>query len=117
MVRIYEGFVTRGPMLPGGPEQYFDNISISTFVMKSCLFNAQSLILDAIVVSVSLVYRVCLSIRLTRRPQIYRAYIVWQNFLAIIFPSLLWVGLLGGCLLPSSLRPTLYSYPTLVPCR
>ena len=51
MARIYEGFVTIGPFLPGGPEQYFDDVSIPTFVIKSCLFNAQSLILDAIVVS------------------------------------------------------------------
>ena len=51
MARIYEGFVAMGPSLPGGPEEYFENISLPTFVAKSCLFNAQSLILDAIVVS------------------------------------------------------------------
>ncbi|KAI1789104.1 hypothetical protein LXA43DRAFT_1155888 [Ganoderma leucocontextum] len=76
MARIYEGFVTLGPSLPGGPEQYFDNVSIPTFVIKSGLFNAQSLILDAVV--------------------IYRAYIVWQSFLVIIFPILLWGGLFAA---------------------
>ncbi|PIL34394.1 hypothetical protein GSI_03169 [Ganoderma sinense ZZ0214-1] len=76
VARIYEGFVSTGPLLPGGPEQYFDSVSIPTFVIKSCLFNAQSLILDAIV--------------------IYRAYIVWQNFFVIVFPSILWGGLLAA---------------------
>lgn len=74
MARIYEGFVSRGPLLPGGPEQYFDNVSIPTFVIKSCLFNAQSLILDAIVVSVSLRYFIFSSSAPTKSPDIPGIY-------------------------------------------
>lgn len=51
IVRICHGFLTVGPSLPGGPVQYFNDISQRTFLIKSCLFNTQTLILDAVVVS------------------------------------------------------------------
>lgn len=51
IIRICDGFLTVGPSLPGGPVQYFNDISQRTFLIKSCLFNTQTLILDAVVVS------------------------------------------------------------------
>lgn len=50
LVRICQGFLNVGPALPGGPEQYFNNVAEPTFVIKSCLYNVQTLILDAVVV-------------------------------------------------------------------
>ncbi|KAI0776699.1 hypothetical protein BD413DRAFT_442771, partial [Trametes elegans] len=79
--RVYQGFITVGPRMHGGPAQYFDNVSELTFVVKSCLYNAQTLILDGAV--------------------IYRTYVVWQSWLIVIFPMLGWCGLLGTSLLDS----------------
>lgn len=50
IVRICQGFLNIGPFLPGGPVGYFNDVSQPTFVIKSCLYNAQTLILDAVVV-------------------------------------------------------------------
>ena len=48
--RLYQGFLTVGPHIPGGPEAYFRDVSQPTFITKSCLYNLQTLILDAVVV-------------------------------------------------------------------
>lgn len=56
IVRICDGFISVGPHLPGGPLQYFNDISQRTFLIKSCLFNTQTLILDAVVVSPSVAF-------------------------------------------------------------
>ena len=50
IIRVRQGFLTIGPRLSGGPEQFFRDVSTSTFVIKSCLYNTQTLILDAVVV-------------------------------------------------------------------
>ena len=50
IARVYQGFLSKGPDLPGGPEAYFADVSEATFVLKSCLYNAQTLVLDAVVV-------------------------------------------------------------------
>ena len=50
IARMYEGFITNGPRNPGGPEGYFSNISQTTFIVESVLYNMQTLILDAVVV-------------------------------------------------------------------
>ena len=55
IARVYQGFISRGPFMPGGPEGYFADVSTTTFVTKSCLYNAQTLVLDAVVVSALLV--------------------------------------------------------------
>lgn len=54
IIRICEGFISIGPGLPGGPEQYFEDVAETTFVVKSVLYNLQTLILDGVVVSVIL---------------------------------------------------------------
>lgn len=54
IVRLYEGFISKGPKQPGGPEAYFGNVSEVSFVLKNALYNAQTLILDGVVVCVPL---------------------------------------------------------------
>ncbi|KAI0702357.1 hypothetical protein C8T65DRAFT_579278 [Cerioporus squamosus] len=76
IARVYQGFISRGPFMSGGPEGYFADVSTTTFVVKSCLYNTQTLILDAVV--------------------IYRTYVVWQNFLVVVVPIIGWCGLLAG---------------------
>lgn len=51
ILRLRQGYLSLGPLLPGGPEQFFQDVSQTTFVIKSCLYNAQTLILDGVVVS------------------------------------------------------------------
>lgn len=51
IARIYQGFITIGPFVPGGPEAWFSAVSDPTFVAKSVFYNTQTLILDAVVVS------------------------------------------------------------------
>ena len=50
IARIYRGLVSVGPLMEGGSEAYFADVSEATFVVKSCLYNVQTLILDAVVV-------------------------------------------------------------------
>ncbi|KAI0739380.1 hypothetical protein C8Q80DRAFT_178602 [Daedaleopsis nitida] len=77
VARLYEGFITKGPALPGGPESYFSFGAAATYIVKSCLYNAQTIILDAVV--------------------IYRAFVVWQNYFVIAVPFLGWCGLVASC--------------------
>lgn len=53
IMRLYEGFISKGPKQPGGPEAYFGNVSEVSFVLKNALYNAQTLILDGVVVCAS----------------------------------------------------------------
>ncbi|KAI0739381.1 hypothetical protein C8Q80DRAFT_1111581 [Daedaleopsis nitida] len=76
IARVYQGFVSKGPTMQGGPEAYFASVSEATFVLKSCLYNVQTLVLDAVV--------------------IYRTYVVWQTVLIVIVPIIGWCGLLAG---------------------
>ncbi|GJE99987.1 hypothetical protein PsYK624_162650 [Phanerochaete sordida] len=76
VIRVRDGFLVIGPRLPGGPEQFFRDVSSSTFVIKSCLYNTQTLILDGVV--------------------IYRTYVVWQNVWIVLVPILGWCGLLSA---------------------
>ncbi|KIP01643.1 hypothetical protein PHLGIDRAFT_131166 [Phlebiopsis gigantea 11061_1 CR5-6] len=76
IMRVRQGFLTVGPHLPGGSEQFFGDVSTSTFVIKSCLYNTQTLILDGVV--------------------IYRTYVVWQNLWIVVLPILGWCGLLAA---------------------
>lgn len=49
--RMYQGFISKGPFVERGPDAFFADASKSTFVAKGVLLNAQTLILDAVVVS------------------------------------------------------------------
>ncbi|PAV17563.1 hypothetical protein PNOK_0762800 [Pyrrhoderma noxium] len=74
IVRLCQRFLNVGPFLPQGPKQYFNDVSEPTFVIKSCLYNAQTLILDGVV--------------------IHRAYTVWKKLYIIILPVMGWIALL-----------------------
>ncbi|CDO76396.1 hypothetical protein BN946_scf184937.g10 [Trametes cinnabarina] len=76
IARVYQGFLTLGPDLPGGAEEYFADVSQTTFVTKSCLYCLQTLILDGIV--------------------ILRTYVVWGSKLVIILPVIGYCGLLAA---------------------
>jgi len=78
ITRLQEGFLTVGPNLPEGPEQFFGGVSQPTFIIKSVLYNTQTLILDLAV--------------------IHRTYVVWQNGWIIVLPVIGWLGLLAAVL-------------------
>ncbi|RPD53076.1 hypothetical protein L226DRAFT_563981 [Lentinus tigrinus ALCF2SS1-7] len=78
VARLYQGFISRGPTLPGGSEEYFSAATDTTFLLKSCLYNVQTIILDAVV--------------------IYRAYVVWQSLLIVLVPVAGWCGLVAVCI-------------------
>ena len=62
IIRVRQGFLTVGPRLPGGSEQFFRDVSTSTFVIKSCLYNTQTVILDAVVVSPTCFLSPCVAV-------------------------------------------------------
>ena len=57
VIRLREGVLTIGPNMPGGPDGYFANVTARTFIIKSVLYNAQTLILDFAVVRNASFYR------------------------------------------------------------
>ncbi|CDO73859.1 hypothetical protein BN946_scf185016.g16 [Trametes cinnabarina] len=76
MFRLYAGFVSIGPGLPGGPEEYFQDVSRVSCVLKSALLNVQTLILDGVV--------------------IYRTYKVWNNVYIVVVPVISWLCFLAS---------------------
>ena len=61
VARLYRGFISKGPALPGGPEEYFAFSPSSgdpLFLIKSCLYNTQTVVLDAVVVSLRSTFQV-----------------------------------------------------------
>ena len=106
IARLYEGFLTVGPHLRGGPEAYFADVSQATFITKSCLYNAQTLILDGVVVSTLPDFAFMLNSYDTLK--IYRVFVVWQDVWAIAFPMMGWLGQLGES---SSSLPRLHKRP------
>ncbi|EJC99742.1 uncharacterized protein FOMMEDRAFT_170331 [Fomitiporia mediterranea MF3/22] len=74
IIRVCQGFLNIGPKLPGGPDQYFADITQPTFIFKSAVSTVQTLMLDGVV--------------------IYRTYVVWQNYYVLLLPILGWFGLL-----------------------
>ncbi|KAH8078736.1 hypothetical protein BXZ70DRAFT_1051184 [Cristinia sonorae] len=71
IVRLIEGMITKGPKTT--PDLFYADVTQSTFVVKSILYNLQTLVLDGVV--------------------IYRCYIVWHNWLVVSVPILGWLGL------------------------
>ncbi|KAF5324158.1 hypothetical protein D9619_011119 [Psilocybe cf. subviscida] len=120
IVRITEGFVSVGPGLPGGPEEYFQNVAETTFVIKSMawwyvysfpvLFLLPLLPLHPIFFPRHLFWAHRAYIphnevpRLCHRdhaaphsvPIIYRTYIVWQSIVPVLVPIFGWFGLLSA---------------------
>ncbi|KAL7279004.1 hypothetical protein ACG7TL_006836 [Trametes sanguinea] len=77
IVRTCRGFVFERDTYPGGPVAFFAQPSESTFVAKNAVYTVQTVLGDGIL--------------------IYRCYIVWQSWLIIAFPLVLWVwiGVVG----------------------
>ncbi|TCD61735.1 hypothetical protein EIP91_008002 [Steccherinum ochraceum] len=73
---IKNGFITLGPKHIDGVEGYFADVSEPAYIVKTSLYNVQTLIFDAAV--------------------IYRAYIVWQKWYVILIPGVLWCCLLAS---------------------
>ncbi|KAI0750584.1 hypothetical protein BC629DRAFT_1598842 [Irpex lacteus] len=73
IIRICEGFLN---IDPSQSLAYFETVSETTFIVKSVLYNTQTLILDAVV--------------------IYRTWVVWQSdWRIVLFPIVGWIGLLA----------------------
>ncbi|KAI0750585.1 hypothetical protein BC629DRAFT_1556430 [Irpex lacteus] len=73
IIRICNGFLN---IDPAQSLAYFESVSETTFVIKSTLFNTQTLVLDAVV--------------------IYRTWVVWQSdWKVVLFPVIGWLGLLA----------------------
>ncbi|KAI0086917.1 hypothetical protein BDY19DRAFT_893960 [Irpex rosettiformis] len=72
IVHICQGFLGKTPLQA---ETYFADVTEPTFILKSMLYNCQTLILDGVV--------------------IYRAWVVWNGDIrVVVFPMLGWCGLL-----------------------
>ncbi|KAH8078714.1 hypothetical protein BXZ70DRAFT_1068585 [Cristinia sonorae] len=86
-IRVRSGLLARGLSHEGGREGYFADVSERSYIIRGALYNAQTLILDAVV--------------------IYRAYVVWRKWKVVLLPAICWVGLLGlQGEMPSAERPT-----------
>ena len=95
IARLYQGFISIGPNLPGGHEAYFADVTRPTFVAQSCLYNTQTIVLDAVVVSLPPLNRTSSTMLMTTVLQIYRTYVVWKSILVCILPIIGWLGLVG----------------------
>ncbi len=99
IVRLYEGFISKGPKQPGGSEAYFGDVSEVSFVLKNALYNAQTLILDGVVVRVPPRFSTLAAYANAQAcAQIYRTYKVWNNIYVVIVPIFGWLGLVGELL-------------------
>ncbi|KAI0086915.1 hypothetical protein BDY19DRAFT_1058451 [Irpex rosettiformis] len=77
IVRICQGFLNTNDL--SGAVAYFNDPSKPTSVIRSCVFDAQSLLLDGVV--------------------IYRAWVVWGKDIRVVsLPLLAWCGLLASCI-------------------
>ncbi|KAG9309611.1 hypothetical protein JVU11DRAFT_10272 [Chiua virens] len=69
IIRIIQGLIfSRG--IPGGPDNFFGNVSHWTFVYKNYIYTAQTLVGDGL----------------------YRCWVVYQSKVGIILPVILWIG-------------------------
>ncbi|KAA1474547.1 hypothetical protein DENSPDRAFT_781941 [Dentipellis sp. KUC8613] len=76
ILRVCKGFVGIGLTLPGGPVEYFSDVTRISFVTKSCLYNAQTIVFDVVVIR--------------------RAYLAWRSVSVVTIPIALWFGLIAS---------------------
>ncbi|KAI0660062.1 hypothetical protein C8Q70DRAFT_1053304 [Cubamyces menziesii] len=69
-IRACRGLVLKRESYPGGPIAFFTQPSEWTFVAKNAVYTVQTLLGDGIL--------------------IYRCYVVWQTWIVVAFPILLW---------------------------
>ncbi|KAI0671573.1 hypothetical protein C8Q78DRAFT_945199, partial [Trametes maxima] len=84
IIRICNGFIYKGPNFPGGPVAWFSIPSETTFIAKNIVYLFQTLIGDGVL--------------------IYRCYVVWQSWLIVAFPIVmwLWIGIVSAIAIHSS---------------
>ncbi|KAG2356403.1 hypothetical protein BDR07DRAFT_1492016 [Suillus spraguei] len=74
IIRTGDGLVKYRDTFPGGPDEYFDDVSQVTYLAKDVLYIMQTLLADGVL--------------------IYRCYVVWQSTWIIILPCMLWCSVL-----------------------
>ncbi|KAG8214977.1 hypothetical protein J3R82DRAFT_8379 [Butyriboletus roseoflavus] len=85
IIRTYEGLVEyRNTFQPDGPLGFFSDVSQWSFVYKNLVYTLQTLVGDGVV--------------------IYRCYVLWQSWLIIVLPIILWASLGGRHILHARTR-------------
>ncbi|KAH9902812.1 hypothetical protein C8Q73DRAFT_22660 [Cubamyces lactineus] len=84
ITRVCNGLVYKRDTFPGGPIAFFSAPSETTFIAKNIVYLFQTLLGDGVL--------------------IYRCYVVWQSWLIIVFPILLWfwIGAAGAIAIHAS---------------
>ncbi|KAJ8469041.1 hypothetical protein ONZ51_g9251 [Trametes cubensis] len=84
IVRVCNGLVYKRDTFPGGPIAFFSSPSENTFIAKNIVYLFQTLLGDGVL--------------------IYRCYVVWQSWLIVAFPILLWfwIGIVSAVAIHAS---------------
>lgn len=101
-----DGFVINADTFPGGPVDFFADMTQTTFIIKNAVYILQTLLGDAVVVgSHDNQYDIPFSSQIK---QIYRCYSVWRRLRFIVLPMVLWCaafGVLYMCYSPDDPNP------------
>ncbi|KAI9570733.1 hypothetical protein HD554DRAFT_2017845 [Boletus coccyginus] len=68
--RLVVGFISKANIIPGGPTGFFADVTQRTFIIKNAVYILQTLLGDGVA--------------------IYRCYVVWQRFVVVMLPAVLW---------------------------
>ncbi|KAI0768085.1 hypothetical protein BD413DRAFT_605555 [Trametes elegans] len=84
IIRICNGLIYQRDVFPGGPVAFFSQPSETTFIAKNIVYLFQTLLGDGVL--------------------IYRCYVVWQSWLIVAFPIVmwLWIGIVSAIAIHSS---------------
>ncbi|KAI9061004.1 hypothetical protein FKP32DRAFT_1654885 [Trametes sanguinea] len=84
IVRISNGLVFKRDTFPGGPVAFFSQPSETTFIAKNIVYLFQTLLGDGVL--------------------IYRCYVVWQSWLIVAFPIVMWfwIGIVSAIAIHAS---------------
>ncbi|KAI0635690.1 hypothetical protein C8Q77DRAFT_1155463 [Trametes polyzona] len=84
IIRICNGLIYQRDTFPGGPVAWFSQPAENTFIAKNIVYLFQTLLGDGVL--------------------IYRCYVVWQSWLVVAFPIVLWfwIGIVSAIAIHSS---------------
>ncbi|KAI0360116.1 hypothetical protein OH77DRAFT_1419506 [Trametes cingulata] len=84
IVRVCNGLIYQRDSFPGGPIAFFSQPSEKTFIAKNIVYLFQTLLGDGVL--------------------IYRCYVVWQSWLIVAFPIVMWfwIGIVSAIAIHSS---------------
>ncbi|KAI0324589.1 hypothetical protein GY45DRAFT_1288654 [Cubamyces sp. BRFM 1775] len=84
IIRVCNGLVYKRDTFPGGPVAFFSLPSENTFIAKNIVYLFQTLLGDGVL--------------------IYRCYVVWQSWLIVAFPIILWfwIGIVSAIAIHAS---------------